>query len=231
MLEVVVVDKGDLSCFNDSGRAYDGSRSAREYEGRYGILIANLEHRNRVRYVNPAKETIGLISAYAPGIRERWYEQEACPLKKLLKPSSKVSLFFGLQIVDDTMTRPLKIFCPTPPTVCVATDSELRSGLHRFRKSGRGFPVRFLTPSVKKKAEARASPSPIHPVFHSQSLIPKVLDLGVPFCIVGPGTKITDTNKIIIAGATRLIMTNTGVDILSSVKGYEISKSCGEKGR
>lgn len=34
MLEVGVVDKGDLSCFNDSGRAYDGSRSARDDDGR-----------------------------------------------------------------------------------------------------------------------------------------------------------------------------------------------------
>lgn len=34
MLEAGVADKGDLSCFNDLGRAYDGSRSAREYDGR-----------------------------------------------------------------------------------------------------------------------------------------------------------------------------------------------------
>lgn len=72
-----------------------------------------------------------------------------------------------------------------------------------------------MTPSVRKKADASAIPSPIQPVFHSQSLILKVSDLDVLFPIVGPGTKIIDTKKIITAGATRLTMTKTTVEILS----------------
>lgn len=60
-----------------------------------------------MRYVRPAKETTVLVSAHAPAFGKWWYEHEECPLKKLLKPSFKTALFVCLQIVDDTITRPL----------------------------------------------------------------------------------------------------------------------------
>jgi len=87
-------------------------------------------------------------------------------------------------------------------------------------------------PSVMRKALARASASPIQPVFHSQSLRRHINDFGVPLPNVGPGTKRRLTKKMMTAGTTRETITSTVVEMVSfSLKGKEMLASTGENGR
>src|SRR2546423_8654644 len=106
-------------------------------------------------------------------------------------------------------------------------------------------------PSVMRKAEARASPSPIQPttahqlqardiydgrwiniLFHSQSLRLQNTSLVVDFRAVAPGTKIKHTRKMMMPGAMRSMIVPSHVGTVSgSLCGKEMSKSMGENGR
>lgn len=100
-----------------------------------------------------------------------------------------------------------------PPTVLLKRRE--RSGLHRPRRSGLGFPTRFFVPSVMKKAIARESPRPIQPAFHSHSLRFQsfVLEAGLPE--VGPTPMKSEVIKTITPGITRPMTTRRLVEIFS----------------
>lgn len=87
-------------------------------------------------------------------------------------------------------------------------------------------------PCVIMNAVARERARPIHPVFHSQSFLLQINDLGVPLLAVGPGTKIRQTMRMMAAGATSEIITRSHVGIVSWFSnGYDIERSTSEKGR
>lgn len=93
---------------------------------------------------------------------------EECPLGKDANPSFRIARLVCVQIVHDTSRIPSDTWSPYPPTACALRFC--RSGLHRFSRSGRGFPNEFFMPLVSIKAVARERARPIHAVFHSQSL-------------------------------------------------------------
>lgn len=134
------------------------------------------------------------------------------------------------QMCHDTNKIPSVIASPYPPTAYFWMFA--RSGLHRLSRSGLGLPNKAFMPSVKRKALAMASASPIQPVFHSQSLRRHINDLGVPLPKVGPGTKRRLTKKMMTAGTTRETITSTVVEMVSfTLKGKEMLASTGENGR
>lgn len=108
---------------------------------------------------------------------------------------------------------PSSTWSPMPPTVLLKRRE--RSGLHRAKRSGLGFPTRFFVPSVIKKAIARDSPRPIQPAFHSHSLRFQsfVLEAGLPE--VGPTPMNSETIKMMTAGITRPMTTRRPVEIFS----------------
>ena len=137
--------------------------------------------------------------------------QEAWPLGKLLKPSSRSAP--GLrQIVHETRLMPSSTWPVMPPTVLVK--SRERSGLHRASMSGLGFPTRFLVPSEMKNAMASDRARPIQPAFHSQSLrrSSEVLDI---FSWAGPTPMNRAITKMMTAGAINETTTSTAVEIFS----------------
>lgn len=77
------------------------------------------------------------------------------------------------------------------------------SGLHLDKRSGRGFPMRFLIPFVMRNAAARESANPSHPVCHSHSFLFHIRVFGVDFETVGPGTRRMATRNMMAAGMTR----------------------------
>ena len=116
-------------------------------------------------------------------------------------------------MVQETRLMPSSTWSPMPPTVLLRRRE--RSGLHRAKRSGLGFPTRFFVPSVIKKATARDSPRPIQPAFHSHSLRFQsfVLEAGLPE--VGPTPMTSETIKIMTAGITRPMTTRRPVEIFS----------------
>ena len=87
-------------------------------------------------------------------------------------------------------------------------------------------------PWVTKNAVASDNASPIQPVFHSQSFLLQMSDVGVPRLAVGPGTKTMQTRKMMAAGITSETTTSSQVGIISDVwKGYDMSRLTRENGR
>lgn len=87
-------------------------------------------------------------------------------------------------------------------------------------------------PCVMRNAVASESARPIQPVFHSQSFLLQMSDLGVPRSAVGPGTQTRHTIMTMAAGAMSETTTRSHVGIISLVwYGYDIERSTGEKGR
>ena len=138
-----------------------------------------------------------------------------------------------LQIFEVTMTQFAlsgKTLATTGLTMyCLICE---RSGSQRESRSGRGLPNMSFMPCVIMKAVARERARPIQPMFHSQSFLLQMSDLGVPLLAVGPGTKTMHTTKMMPAGITSETSTSSHVGIVSLCwKGYEMLRSTGEKGR
>ena len=147
-----------------------------------------------------------------------------------MNPSNNRLASFCWQIRHETKFVPSLTRLPSPPTMNSLI--LLRSGLHRDRRSGRGFPKSSFIPCVIRKAEAKAKASPIQAVFHSHSLRCQIRLLGVAFDTVGPGTRVREITSVITAGARRPTRTRVAVLIVSfTVKGNEISGSLRSKAR
>lgn len=152
--------------------------------------------------------------------RERLHAQEACPLGKDMKPSSRVPLSVCLQILQLTRYMPLRTLSPSPPTM--KSSSLSKSGSHLAIKSGRGLPKSSFMPFVISNVAARVNPRPIQPVFHSQNFLLHTKPFGVPLETVGPGIRVKQMMKIMRAGAANPTMTSTYVLTVSgSVCGNE----------
>ena len=90
------------------------------------------------------------------------------PLGKDLKPSLRMSLSVFRQIPEVTRTQAgLKASSTTGLTA--NSRILLRSGSHLDRRSGRGFPKRFLAACVIKKAVATKRARPARPFSNSHS--------------------------------------------------------------
>lgn len=102
----------------------------------------------------------------------------------------------------------------------------------RDKRSGLGFPIKFLSPSTKKKAVASARARPIQATFHSQSLYFHVFRNDVPLAVGSLGVKTRAIKAVRIAGIIAEISTSKLVEIFScSTNGNDMSGSTGEKGR
>ena len=108
---------------------------------------------------------------------------------------------------------PSSTWVPMPPTVLLKRRE--RSGLHRAKRSGLGFPTRFFVPSVMKKAIARDSPRPIQPAFHSHSLRVQSFVLEAGLLDVGPTPMNSETTKMMTPGITKPMTTRRPVEIFS----------------
>lgn len=103
---------------------------------------------------------------------------------------------------------------------------------HLDSKSGLGFPIKFFSPSTKKKVTASPRPRPIHAVFHSQSLYLHVLKTEVGADAGTLGVKMSATRAVTIAGITREIENSAPVGTFScSTYGKDMLGSTGENGR
>lgn len=90
-----------------------------------------------------------------------------------------------------------------------------RSGWHRERRSGRGFPNRFFMPLVMNHAATMDKARPSKPVCISQSLRIQISDFGVPRGTVTPGTKTRQTTTMMAAGTTMPTTTNSQTGTVS----------------
>ena len=159
-----------------------------------------------------------------PDLHEEW------PLGKLANPSFSFETLGCLQAVEEINKFHSGSWLPSPPSAYCCTVAGSR--LHLDSRSGLGLPIRFLSPSVKKKVVASPSASPIHAVFHSHNFILHMRDVGVPCATPGPGVNTSDTTVVTIAGIINAIVTRRAVDIFScSTYGKDMSGSTGEKGR
>ena len=87
------------------------------------------------------------------------------------------------------------------------------------------MPERSFRPSVMRKAEARATPSPIQAVFHSHIFLRQMSALGVECGIVGPGTKSREIRAVITPGATTETTMSTPTETVSPWSGKEMEGS------
>ena len=154
---------------------------------------------------------------------------EEWPLGKLANPSFSFEVSGCRQAVEETNKFHNGSWLPSPPKAYCCTVAGSR--LHLDSRSGRGLPITFLSPSVKKKVVASPSPSPIQAVFHSHNFILQTFDFCVPRDTPDPGVKTNATNAVIMPGMINAMVARRAVDIFScSTNGKDMSGSTGEKG-
>lgn len=133
------------------------------------------------------------------------------------------------QAVEESRTLNWGRAVPKPPSIedCMASGSRSQ----RDSRSGRGLPIRILSPCVQKKANACESPRPSHAEFHSHNLRLILETSGLPGVLFDLGGSNIDTQKVMTAGTASPTMIKTADETFSfSTNGYEISGSTGEKG-
>ena len=148
------------------------------------------------------------------------YLHDACPLGKLWNPSFRMASSCCVHAVQLTSTLYSGSAFPNPPPTRYFPTSA-GFNWHLDSKSGLGFPIKSLSPSVAMNVVTSASPKPIHAVLNSHSLSLSRLPLVEAEVGDGGGTwkgvRTKEATSVMPAGMTSAATARSHVGTLGSV--------------